>query len=107
MRIPRVRFTIRWLMIGIAIAGSVLGAAVECRRRHDRFLRLAAHHLASVHIVNTACNLSRTQINEYGEDVRQRSNAWIRWHREMAVKYRRAATRPWLPVEPDTPEPRP
>ncbi|MHB1558831.1 MAG: hypothetical protein ACYC61_15370 [Isosphaeraceae bacterium] len=107
MRIPRARFTIRWLMIGIAITGAVLALAVECRRRHDRFLSLAAHHLACIHIVNTACNLSQTQINEYGEDVRRRSNAWIRWHREMAMKYRRAAARPWLPVEPDAPEPRP
>ena len=28
-----------------------------------------------------------------------------RWHAKLAVKYRTAATKPWLPVDPDPPPP--
>jgi hypothetical protein len=34
-----------------------------------------------------------------------RAEEWRRYHEQMAKKYARAASYPWLPVEPDPPEP--
>jgi hypothetical protein len=105
MRLPRVQFTIRWVMLAVASAATILGAAVELQRRHDRFLRLAEHHEASSSIT-FSCGKRCSITNGLGEDVRRWSNARIGWHRRLGEKYRRAASSHWLPAEPDPPEPR-
>ena len=105
MRLPRARFTIRWMMLAVAGAGTILGASVELQRRHDRFLRLANHHEASSRINWSCGKRSYDATNDLGEDVRGWSSARIEWHRLLGAKYRRSASRPWLPVEPDPPEP--
>jgi hypothetical protein len=104
MRPPRVQFTIRWVMVAVARAATILGAAVELQRRHDRFLRLAEHHEASSSITY-ACGNRPSRTNGLGEDVRRWPNGRIEWHRRLGEKYRRAASRPWLPVDPDPPQP--
>ncbi len=106
MRLTRVRFTIRLMMIVVAGAGVVLGASVELHRRHDRFLRLAEHHEASCSITR-ACGKTRySATNALGEDVRRWSRRRIEWHSTLAEKYRLAANLPWMPVEADPPEPK-
>ena len=104
MRLPCVQFTIRWVMVAVAGAATILGAAVELQRRHDRFLRLAEHHEASSSIT-TACGKRPSRTNGLGEDVRGWPNARIEWHRRLGEKYRRAASSPWMSVEPDPPQP--
>ena len=44
--------------------------------------------------------------NALNENVTDWSEARFEWHRRLGKKYRRAASRPWLPVWPDPPEPR-
>ncbi len=43
--------------------------------------------------------------DETGLDARGWSDERFEWHRRLGEKYRRAATSPWLPVEPDPTEP--
>jgi hypothetical protein len=105
MPLPRARFTIRWMLLAVAGAGIVLGASVELRRRHDRFLRLAKHHEASSRITWVRGIHTYSATNDLGEDVMRWSSAKIEWHRRLGERYRRAASSPWLPVEPDPPEP--
>jgi hypothetical protein len=93
MRLPRMT-TRRW-MIAVAGVGIVLGASVELQRRHDRFLHLAKHHEMQ----------SFKLTDDTGLDARMWSDAKFEWHRRLGEKYRRAATSPWLPVEPDPPAP--
>jgi hypothetical protein len=105
MRLPRVRFTIRWMMLVVAGAGTIFGASVECQRRRDIFLRLAEHHEASSRITWACGKRSFSATNDLGEDVRSWSTARIEWHHQLGMKYRRAASSPWMPVEPDAPQP--
>jgi hypothetical protein len=86
------------------------------QRRHDRFLDLAKHHEASIRIValgGVGMHVTSRRIplrppsafNDLGEDVGGWSEARFEWHRRLGEKYRRAASSPWLPVEPDPPTP--
>jgi hypothetical protein len=112
MRLGRVRFTIRRMMVVVAGAGIILGASVVLQRRHARFSELAVHHEASSQLRFIAQgevggSHSSRLLNGLGEELSGLSNARVEWHRRLGVKYRRAARSPWLPVEPDPPEPEP
>ncbi len=88
------RFTVRRLMVAVAIIGSALGITIE---RRERFRWIAVHHRAAVpqHIPG---------IKPLGMEDKD----WrlIEWHESMARKYEHAARYPWLPVATDQPEPR-
>ena len=43
MKLPRPRFTMRWMMIVVAVAAVALGA-IDVWRRQDRFLALRSNH---------------------------------------------------------------
>jgi hypothetical protein len=129
MRLPRVRFIILWIILVVLGAGTILGVSVEWQRRRDRFLRresapelegelgvewrrrrdrflgLAEHHEASIRITKECGPRYLSATNDLGEDVRGWSSARIKWHRRLGEKYRLAASRPWMPVEPDPPQP--
>jgi hypothetical protein len=96
MRLPRFRFTVRRLMVLVAIAAviSALGITVE---RRGRFGWIAVGHRAHVpkHMPPT-------------KPVGMDDTVWcpIEWHESMARKYEYAAHHPWLAVAPDPPEPR-
>jgi hypothetical protein len=91
MRMPRFRFTVRRMMVAVAIVGLASGVLIE---RHRRFDRLAKEH-----------------INEYWkyvpeDELRPREpNPEADWHLIMYFNYDHAARYPWLPVAPDPPEP--
>jgi hypothetical protein len=104
------------MMLAVAGAATILGASVELHRRHGRFLDLAEHHEASSRIValgGVGMHVTSRRVplrplsmfNDFGEDVGGWSEARLEWHRRLGEKYRRAASSPWLPVEPDPPEP--
>ncbi len=105
MRLPRVRFTIRWMMIAVAGTGTIFGACIELQHRHDRFSALADYHEASSSVTWACSPSSYSATNDHGEDVRKWSSERIRWHILLGEKYRGAASRPWMPVEDDPPEP--
>jgi hypothetical protein len=108
MRMPRVRFTVRRLMIAVAVAALLLGGDVLWRKR--------AGYLARANVEAASEMQSRALIKVY-ESAIETSAApsvadgyrhWVEVHREEADyhgrlrrKYERAARYPWLPVEPD------
>ena len=130
----RPRLTVRRLMVVVALASLFLGAAAECAklaRRRAYYKERAAMHgremgqmdLASRSLYNARVKAKRegivdpngylglsripapysmlNDLYERGLKYQFRSD----WHERMKKKYEQAAERPWLAVEPDTPEP--
>jgi hypothetical protein len=94
MRLPRVRFTVRRLMIAVAVVALAIGMFARSRQMS----KIADRHAA--------------QILEHSQMMPLPNGAFVmlldnrgQWHQAMVAKYRRAARRPWLPVEPDPHEP--
>lgn len=110
MKLPRVRFTIRWLMIAVAIAGLVLGGVI-IQRRQGSYLASAAYHANEerrmllllsggfVHETDETGKRQRMQIgrNLDRERVRER---WL-YHSVMKDRYQRVARFPWLSIRSD------
>ena len=98
MRLPRVRFTVRRLMVAVAIIGPVTAGRLWCGKMYGRsrnYMDLSNYYETRVDFP-TAAPVSVSQ------------EAWLRaWRRDrdLMVKYRRLAFNPWLPVAPDPPEP--
>jgi hypothetical protein len=91
------QFTVRQLMVAVAIAGIVLGVTIE---RHNRFRKIAAHHQAEFKKI-----LSGLPFHFSGDSSLDPKMRRLEWHEPMRLKYERAARYPWLPVGPDPPEP--
>jgi hypothetical protein len=92
MRIPRVRFTVRRLMIAVA----VVAAIVAFFKRRDDFERVAEYHRSRIGMADIDFS-RRYEIRFFSPKNR--------WHYDMMHKYIYAARDPWLPVAPDPPEP--
>jgi hypothetical protein len=88
------RFTVRRLMLAVAIIGSALGLTIE---RRERFRWIAMRHRAWV-------PKRFPRIKPVG--MEEKDWRLIEWHQSMARRYEQAARYPWLPVAPDRPEPR-
>jgi hypothetical protein len=84
----RPRFTVRRLMITVAIVALLVGVFAEMRHRQRKFGRIAM-----IHWFKALADANST--NERKQN----------FHTHMWVKYQRAADYPWLPVWPDPPEP--
>ena len=82
MRRPRVRLTVRALTIVVAIAALLTGGFVLARR--------------SAHYRREALYHSRAAAGAAG--------AKGDYHDRLVKKYKRAAYRPWFPVDPDPPD---
>ena len=96
MRLPRFRFTVRRMMIAVAIVGVTIGVLAV---RRSAFLRRADHyHRVSRSYI--ALQLP-TPPGEFPDASYWRQ---IIWAGKMRAKYERAARYPWLPVAPDPPE---
>jgi hypothetical protein len=79
------RFRLRALLIAVAFAAALLAVGVCMKRRSAAFAERARHHAQYA----------------YGSTL----PIYYSYHRDLAAKYERAARYPWLPVEPDPPEP--
>jgi hypothetical protein len=93
--------TTRQLMIVVAVVAVPLGWVLE---RRSRFANLAAFHES-----RQMDGLENYVKPRGGTGVRERKPggfAMYRWHGDLKRTYRDAARYPWLPVEPDTPEPK-
>jgi hypothetical protein len=109
----RPRFTVRRLMVAVAIVGVIVGGRIEGERRRDRFLLKVIHH----YIRSSDANDQRRVLDSpfvpfFDPEGRARFQAKIAaldaqifYHERMKIKYAWAALYPWLPVWPDTPEP--
>jgi hypothetical protein len=147
MRLPRVRFTVRQLMVAVAVVAMLLFSGIMLRRRSD-FLEKAEecqseyenHWAAWREFSDVACyyrvRLDRLQRGKFsdhrdldpernlGSDLtlpelickmRRRYEGYeeyaageaklVSHFSRLKTKYRKAAARPWSPVEPDPPEP--
>jgi hypothetical protein len=120
MRLPRARltFTVRTMMVAVAITATFLGLLEERRARFGRVS--LAHRLerAQVHVsdLEFCLVLTPTQMGHNpsaravkAEDERIRETLpfirFIMYHDMMAYKYERASGQPWLPVAADPPPP--
>jgi hypothetical protein len=101
MPLPRVRFTVRRMMVAVAIMALCLTAWSFWARRDERFLKFAIEAM-------THATLARAY--ETGRPFDSRVRAPVdpqkaAYHAALVRKYEYAARYPWLPVLPDPPEP--
>jgi len=104
MRLPHVLFSVRCLMIATALAGISLGLI----GRRSRALTLAEHHRSAIVSEGWACSRSssfRFYTDGQGRPATAEQFKKSEWHRKLYSKYRLATNYPWLPIEPDPPEP--
>lgn len=119
MRVPRVRFTVRRLMVVVAVVGIAAGV-VSLSVRYESDRRVSYYQaLASKHAGRERDYLDEIRLidDEARRSAVLRSNPayvahWRRWyqlsaahHAQLKVKYGRAALHPWRPVSPDPPMP--
>src|SRR5262249_5182411 len=113
MHLPRMT-TRRWI-VAVAVIGLMIGGGVLLKQRRDYFLLLAqSHHegVASSAIRGEALKprwgrpweMSNEEIRPLPGDYGRMMDR-VAHHAAMAEKSRQAARQPWLPVEPDPPEP--
>jgi hypothetical protein len=106
MRLPRMT-TRRWM---IAVAILAVGLATDALFRRHLALRQrrqrAAYHEKIEKLVTATIGELDLAARSPKAAAQVRANAAIRdRHARLKEKYRRAARYPWLPVEPDPPEP--
>jgi hypothetical protein len=85
------RFTVRRLMVAVAVLAGTLAAWSWIVRRAAHYREISAYHSAKWNTIDT------TGTPEV--------DARVEWHRAMAEKYEFAARYPWLPLSSDPPEP--
>ena len=113
MRLPRM--TMRRWMMAVAAIGLMIGGGVLLKQRRDYFLSLAQSHqkeVASSTARGTALKsrfggtpgMTAEEILRLHDDY-ERMMDRADHHASLARKYEEAARYPWLPVEPDPPEP--
>ena len=102
MRLPRVRFTVRRMMVAVAVV-ALIQAGENLRRRSRDYAARADNY--AVELTLGGASEPRPAITAE-EILSERRNAErLRYCSAMEQKYRNAARRPWLRVEPDPPPP--
>jgi hypothetical protein len=102
--------TRRWMIV-VAVAALIMTRA-EVRRRQNEFQRLAAHHKKERSLIVAGRGRKSGDIeiwlrHDPSKNSWRLSSVWKAvYHSRMREKYERAARYPWLPVEPDPPEPK-
>jgi len=116
MGIPRVRFTVRRLMVAVAVVALAFGI-VRLWAARQLYLEKAAEHAGFRALVLRSPNTiayweSRWTAQREGLPARYPwpggppfVPAMAKYHDAMRIKYERAARYPWLPIEPDLPKP--
>ena len=113
MRLPRMK-TRRWI-IAVAATGLMIGGGVLLKQRRDDFLSLAQSHQMEVASSTARGEALKSRFGGTSgmaiEEIMRLHRVYDRMmdradhHASLARKYERAARYPWLPVEPDPPEP--
>jgi hypothetical protein len=108
MNLPRARFTMRRMMVAIALLGSSFGVLATIERRRASFERLGWYHrdqvisvLAGFPGADGNYLYEPTDVDQQGNTVSDHQREIDRWHESLAQKYWTAARYPWLPVSPD------
>ena len=107
MKLPRTRFTVRRLMVAVAIMGSLsYGLRLWILNRTYR-LRAESHVARKTEARGREAWAAKMAKSGYLSAPRASVEASkVEYHDNMAIKYDHAARYPWLPVEPDPPEPK-
>ena len=95
MRLPRarLRFTVRRMMVAVAVVACIFWASLLIMERRRRFLMIAG-----------SLRMPDARFLRYRDNAVYELRL-ARWHDEMQAKYEFAAAHPWLPVAPDPPAP--
>ena len=109
MRLTRVRFTIRRLMVAVAIFAVVVATVEGLRRRRESFERRArmfAQKASDEIMAEQGYRMARRSL-AFGYDGRTTTAHYelVEHYWALREKYDHAAARPWLVVAPDPPEP--
>jgi hypothetical protein len=104
MILPHARFTVRRLMIAVAVFALLLGA-MALRQRRSHFQALADYHAFQARHIRSSHG-SMIQPSGAYVHIPLGSSSRAEYHKDMGGKYGYAASHPWLPVEPDPPVPR-
>ncbi len=110
MRLPRVRITVRGMMVTVAAVAGLL--AWGNHRRNSFIQRAEWHRSRKFYNSELSVRVSNDSTSRLWW-VDSNGALWLsaklvqkdQWHSAMAAKYSRAARRPWLPVLFDPPEP--
>ena len=94
---PRFRFTVRRMMVAVAIVGVMLAAYPLYRRIHRR--SVAFGEMSEIEGVLAKLH------QRGGPHGGPASPELADYHRNLQRKYAHAARYPWLPVAPDPPKP--
>jgi hypothetical protein len=108
MHLPRYR--LRTLLMVVAVAALGMGTIVGLARRRESYLRQAAHHRKLSNEARLyAMFIERRYLHWWpSEPEKAEMAAYERrgdYQAALQAKYELAARYPWLPVEPDRPEP--
>lgn len=116
MRLPRLRFTVRRLMVAVAIAAFLIGGGIEaarCKRLREAHLADAAYHarreaeelrnLANIDLGRRAGAVDAK--DHFMVFVERASRLRVDHHSQMKRRYFKAASRPWRAVSPDPKDP--
>ncbi len=116
LRFPRLRFTIRRLMVIVAIVSLIFSWVVTVRNSREAELRrsLAAYHAREEEMALRAAALHKLEPDFISFLEHGRSSEAIVSHllqhaaneAKLKRKYEKAARYPWLPVAPDPPKPK-
>jgi hypothetical protein len=96
---PRVRFTVRRMMVLVATCAVILGIVCGLASRSAKLAGLAAYHHDRIEEPYFHASF------DLGHGPPDRISPRDSWRLEMTLKYRHAAQYPWLPVAPDPAEP--
>ncbi len=116
--VHRPRFTIRRLMAVVAIVAILLTAGKMLMTWRLRSLKAGEYAAEAQSWADDASKVERMMVKPRSQsdpasrqrlaglgEVARNYRDHERSNRELASKYARAAARPWVPIEPDPPEP--
>jgi hypothetical protein len=107
MRLPR--FSVRRLMVAVAMVGVILATILGVERRRVAFQRLRWWYQGQASVYYSKkfdAERNTLESNRRSTDTVSELQLLEDYYWAMAGKYELAADRPWLPVAPDPPKPK-
>lgn len=105
MRLPRIRFTVRRLMVAVGVLAILLGIAVQARRallNYEIYKEKAYDYDTEE---GSMRYIYMVHCQDSPEEVKERLRRLIQYYGAMKAKYEAAMRHPWIDVEPDPPVP--
>ncbi len=102
------RLAVRIAVVVLALAVISWGTRAALLRRSARFRSLADYHagqIAGIEPIYGGTDGAETMFYHRGVPLTTQEAARYHWHWKLSAKYAAAASRPWLPVASDGPEP--